>query len=168
MYLFKLVILMLASQVSIAATVPLQNIVKSQKKYFFKSSLGYSIHSENTLWKLSKTSPKGKVLVYEQPGSVFSIRIKEITEPNIDLHIKNHLSTYKHFGLIVTKTKKIKFKNKDAYLIYTNSEKKLYSSQLLTQKNKHLVSMTCTGKKSNQKYWTSQCVKIMKNFNWTD
>lgn len=167
MYLFTLLFLGLLN-VSKASTIPLQNIVASKKKDFFKSSLGYSIHSENTLWKLSKTSSKGKVLIYEQPGSVFSVRIKKIIEPNINLYVKNHLSSYKHFGLTITKTKKIKFQKKEAYLIYSYNQNKLYSSQLLTQKNKHLVSMTCTGKKSNKKYWTSQCIKIIKNFSWTN
>lgn len=163
-----------------ASTIPLQNIIKSQKKGFFNSSLGYAIHSENTLWKLNKTSPKGKVLIYKQKGSVFSVRVKKITKqvtekatkPNINLYLKNSLKTYKHFGLKITKTKKIKFKNQIAYLIYSHSQKKtlsnFYSAQLLTIKNHHLVSMTCTGKKSNQKHWTSECVKIMKNFTWTN
>lgn len=164
--------LFLSLMVVNASTIPLQNIIKSQKKGFFNSSLGYAIHSENTLWKLNKTTPKGKVLIYKQKGSVFSIRVKKITEPNITVYIKNNLSTYKHFGLKVIKSKKINFKKQVAYLIYSHPQKKnqlnLYSTQLLTTKNHYLISMTCTGKKSNQKYWTSECAKIMKNFTWTN
>lgn len=171
-YLFFVAYLFLPLKETKASFIPLQNIIKSEKKGFFNSSLGYSIHSENTLWNLSKTSPKGKVLIYKQKNSVFSIRVKISTESNITSYIKKNLNSYKHFGLNVTKTKKIKFKNHIAYLIYSHSKGKnplnLYSTQLLTKKNNHVISMTCTGKKSNKKYWTAQCAQIMKNFTWTN
>ncbi|MBE8162886.1 MAG: hypothetical protein HAW63_02745 [Bdellovibrionaceae bacterium] len=171
-YIFLLAYLAVPMIQTQASAISLQNIITLKEKGFFRSSLGYSIHSKNTLWKLSKSSPKGKVLIYKQKGSVFSVRVKKIAEPNVTLYLKNNLSTYKHFGLKVTKAKKIKFKNHLAYLIYSHPKNKdrlnLYSTQLLTAKNHRLVSMTCTGKKSNQKDWTSECAKIMKNFSWTN
>lgn len=152
--------------IGFAYAMPLQNVIQLQKPGFFKSRFGYAVHSKNTLFKLSKSSPDGKVLVYLQKAGVFSIRVKKTTSPKLSLYIKKHLKSYKHFGIQVKKIKKIKFKTHLAYFVYSQLTKKpnLYSTQLLLKKNQNIITLTCTGKKTQKLFLNTQCKKITKNF----
>lgn len=158
-----------ASPASKAAPTPLTGHMSHYQPHILTSPIGFTIHTQNTDWKLLKTQAHKVLAIYKNnrfEKALFTITHDVLKVKNFKSYLKQHIKNYKHFGLKVKKIKPIH--SLTGFLISVNSEQdnSLRSYQALLRNKQDVIILSCSAQLNKSKTVTQECSQMFKNFSW--